>query len=463
MQIEKVNKTKYDLEQSIEEYKNELDEINESIIDKTRIEDDYEIFKVTKSNLDYLKEKRANASNELHVIDKKYEAYKSNVKKIAQLNEKLDNTKSLLICEECPMTNEINEIKQEIEKLENVIERDRDIPEKFNTMKEKVNDIDSQIDEMNIELTSLSSVEYEINNLNNLNERIADIGFNLRNRELDLKDTKNTIKQIESNISDKNDQSKSIQNDINDLKNGIIKLEADKGDLNNQLSLLDPSHDNIDNDIKFIESEKEELYKRISDKKTLFKLYTERQEQKQSLLHQINSIQNRKDKYAILDRLYDEKVGLPAIDLMQACPRIQMIINDLLDKINLRGFDVKFDVKSDTFNIIISRPAGLDATLTALSSGEKVFFNTLISIATVIYLQSKDVKRIKTVYMDEMDGSLDKTENLDKFFELIKIAHEKASCDQTIFVTHNSDSMPQFGKIILDPNSPSGEGFRWTY
>lgn len=393
------------------------------------------------------------------------EKEKQSILKEIEVNE-TQRAKDCQLCESRHKTlvNRLQEIEQEIETA--------NYPEKLSklTSKEKeLKDIITRRTKINSDIYELRDIPEIYNNIKNFRTKHSELLYQKTASQIEYNrlenEYKNATSQVDGKLAAKEEYEADIQNHNEQIN--ILLSEID------QLKFKEEFEEDPEEILKENErllDDKDSLRKSIliaSNKKDRLETdYKEREE----VLAKYDIANSNCNEYKLLQKTFDDKRGLPFLELKESCQDIEMIANELLQEIQW-PFSIQFQttktkkvrnekVEADDFRIIVSRPNGTDTVIEALSLGEKVIVESAISLASIIYMQRKtsngdQICKMSVMYLDEMDGSLHK-ERIGKFFELLRIAHVKANCRQTIFVTHNEAGLAPFCRIELDPNEPEG-------
>lgn len=401
------------------------------------------------------------------------------------VNEKISYNKTKT-AENCQLCDYIKENKRLTDRL---IEIDEELKnEKFKILTTEKNVLDEYESvkkyrsEVNIELTSLKDAENELQKIVKFRENYNKLHFKEENEKISIVRIKEDIEEYTIEIDKVDGKIIDVEQDIENCKRRIKEIEDDISDLS-KVEEFDESNLELETKINELVVDKEnvqnEWRKNSESLNNLKKLFKQLEEcEKQYELWKKDY-----DEWKLFQDAFDSKKGLPFIELKTACKAIEEITNSLLKHENLEyGLSVEFkttketeirtidekDGKSkkkttekDVFEINIKRKNGEDVDISKLSNGEKVMVESAISLASVIYMKRNnenmraDQKLISVMFLDEMDGALHK-QNVDKFFELIDLAHKKSHSKQTIFITHNDDKIGPYPRILLTEQSPTG-------
>jgi len=415
-----------DLKEKIEKANDEL-YFNEDIVD-------------IKIEIENLKESCEEDDEEKITNGKEIVEYKSDIKnkkeKIEELKIKIQNLK--LPCtsdlqQQCPLADykdvkKINEAsKKEIENLESSIN--------------KLNDL---ID------NKLSRQEYLSDNIKKLKKIISDKELIIeKNQEHKVILSQKTL------LDEYKIQGKELKTDLDSLHKKILQMENDidvmKTQMNEYIDIYNANnkYENKENTIieyqnKLNESNAEKTYlsKIIYD---ATKKILELEEYKEN--HE--TYQNELAEYDLLIEFFG-KTGGQIFDIEQAGNEISKITNQLLEHYTDKKLIVKFDTLKqnkkgefkEVFDISVSINDG--DWQTYLSDGESVLVSNAIREAMCYLRQSKD---FKTVFIDELDGSID-TDNIIGFIKLLEEGNKLNERQFTFLISHNEEVKSYLEKSI---------------
>jgi len=455
----------------------------ENLLDNyEKIEADVEKEKLLKQEQLELTEKEKNLINDVNDYKNKEREYNTLLKEKSAIEEKLEynKTRTAENCQLCDyikeqkrLTERLLEIEEEIKtkNFEKIIS-DKSILDKFNKIQERKS-------EVNKELSLLKNIQEEFETIKKYRENYNKLFFQEEKTKINLNRIKEDIDRYMKDSEDNEEHTANIDNDIKDCENNIKSLEEEikelstiedfedsEEDLNNQLSILN-------NDKEIIKEEWRKNFEILNNLKKLFS----RLEECENLYE---SQKKDLEEWKLFQDAFDSKKGLPFLELKKSCIAIQDITNNLLGQLgyplsvefktskekeikvlNKKGKSKKEITEKDVFEIIAKRDGGEDVDISKLSNGEKVMIESAISLASVIHMKNNNdriranQKLISVMFLDEMDGALYK-DNVEEFFDLIKIAHIQAHSKQTIFITHNDDKLGPYARIQLTEKSPTG-------
>lgn len=269
-------------------------------------------------------------------------------------------------------------------------------------------------------------------------------------------DEKKLLTQIEAckTISDSIGDIEVIKNNIEEKKG--IKEAAEKA-----LSLLDvDSYTTALEEKKNVENELKSLPDEISNLNiSLGGFISNLNETKKDLalkeeLETSIEEQSRKAMYyRIIEKAFGTD-GIQALELEAFAPDIADIANRILKV----AYDGRYKVSFQTlrigaqgqyiedFNILVyDENYGEPQPLEWLCSGETVWIRAaLFNAFSIVRMKSSGIS-MKTIFADEVDGSLDPVSRM-RYLKMIEVAHEECGATQTILITHSSeliDSIPQ--------------------
>lgn len=141
--------------------------------------------------------------------------------------------------------------------------------------------------------------------------------------------------------------------------------------------------------------------------------------------------------------------GLPTLEIDAAGPTISNLVNDLLSacfgtrftlefvtqepKADGKGFKESFELK------VYDNADGGDARdIADLSGGERVIVEEALRAAIALYVNSRNVSPVRTVFRDETVGSLDEANSL-RYVDMLRRMQQLGGIAHVIFVSHNPD------------------------
>jgi DNA repair exonuclease SbcCD ATPase subunit len=466
--LNSILKEKINLENSLDKYEDiEKDVKKEKLLKKEQLELFEKEKNLTNAVNDYknIEKEYNNLLNEKNIIKEKLEYNKTRTAEDCQLCDYIKEQKRL--------KNRLTEIEEEIKNknFENIISN-KSILKEYSQTQEKRS-------EVNKKLSILKNIQEEFEKVNKFRENYNKLYFQEEKEKISSTRIKEDIEKYEKDMENNEEQAENLDSDINDceininnLKEEIIELsttedlDEDEDDLKKQLEILNYDKEIIKDEWRKnseILNNLKKLFSRLKDCESLYEI------QKKDF-----------EEWKLFQDAFDSKKGLPFLELKKSCIAIQDITNFLLGKLGYplfvefktskekevkiitdKGKSKKETKEKDIFEINVKRDKGEDVDLSKLSNGEKVMVESAISLASVIYMKKNndriraDQKLISVMFLDEMDGALHK-DNVEGFFDLIKLAHKEAHSKQTLFITHNDTLLGPYARIQLTTDSPEG-------
>lgn len=254
-------------------------------------------------------------------------------------------------------------------------------------------------------------------------------------------------------------QGKDLQEDVKILKEKIEKIDDKIEKINEDEYILEQEdHGNIyrdrTNDLKLLQ---DDLNKSDANLKFLELQVFEGNERIQKLqIYKDGIKQKQKDvlEYNLLIKFFGKEGG-QIFDIEHAGLEISRVANQLLENYKDKKIEVRFDTlkenkKGETKEIFdISCSINNDEWETYLSDGEEVLVSNAIREAMCYLRQQKD---FKTVFVDELDGSIDE-ENKIGFIKLLQEGNKLNNRQFTFLISHSGDIKGYLEKSITFKNN----------
>jgi exonuclease SbcC len=420
------------------------------------------------------------------------------VKRAYDVKKSLPEVEELFQKKDFEFAQKTNQYEAEIQQNEVEIKSKKEMKESesqilMNEYSQKLGSVKARKDKLEIEQEYLetevennSSIETEIINLNEANQKYEIDRANLNNtinllNEKDklissLKDSKiiqvralssklqSIITQINS-VNELNEEKK--QNIINAYNTDIEKLKNKYAERKSSLlkekemleaQTIDPTSydEQLKKDIELneaiewqkqgianLEAEQKLIEERIIHTKGILERVKEIQTTIEGYETSKQYAQRQVAEYAFLHRAFD-KTGIPVLKLENSGHEITLLANELLS-----FFDSKFRIAIETtrltkdgknqkevFEISVIDEDGI-TKLENKSGGEQVWIESAIQLAISMFLQ-KTGRKIDTVFLDEKDGSFD-LESAYDYLKMIEQAHSKMNVHHTILITHRQE------------------------
>lgn len=461
-------KEKYELEESLKKYKD--------------IEKDVEREKLLKKEQLELSEKEKNLTNDVNEYKNVEKEYNNLLKEKSIINEKIEYNKTRT-AEDCQLCDYIKEQKRLNDRL---IEIDEEIKNKNfekiisnKSIIEEYNQTQEKRSKVNKELSALKNVQTDFEKIIKYRENYNRLHFTEEKETIARKRLTEDIEDYLKDMDDNEVHAKNVSKDIVDCESNISTLEEEIKELS-IVEDLDENETELKKQLEILNYDKETI-------RDEWRKNSEILNNLRTLFSRLNDCEvayeiQKKDleEWKLFQDAFDSKKGLPFLELKKSCIAIQDITNFLLGKLGYhlsvefktskekevkiiteKGKSKKETKEKDVFEINVKRESGDDVDISKLSNGEKVMVESAISLASVIYMKNNndriraDRKLISVMFLDEMDGALHKN-NVEGFFDLIKIAHEEAHSKQTIFITHNDTMLGPYARIQLSADEPEG-------
>lgn len=420
--------------ESISKLKEKYLKLKESIPKEADIDIEY-IKSELKSYKDKYDENENKMSDELSLIHNLKSDINNLENKILdkEKKKKFDLPCSSKLQIKCPFTDfkDIDKLKSEDEQLI------KDWNTKLKNQKKEKDELDKKYIKLNTAKLNLkkeiSSSEDKIKEYNEYEKKIAQKPL-LDEYKEQGKNLKKEIEQLKLNKSELEEKTSKLQKDL-DKK--IEKYnESEYKDLSNK-----------------IEEEKEKLKKSDVELKYLEKLYhdySNKTEKAWECNHRLEENQKQLAEYDLLVEFFG-KTGGQIFDIEQAGEEISDVANKLLEHYEDKKIIVKFDTLKENkkgeikevFDIAVSINDG--DWQTYLSDGESVLVSNAIREA-MCYLRSS--KEFKTVFIDELDGSID-TDNIIGFIKLLEEGNKLNERQFTFLISHNEEVKAYLEKSIV--------------
>lgn len=406
------------LENKLSKLTNEYENIQNKIKDIPIIEDNIDDINNKINELEKIIDTKKQQENERKLLYKESALISSNL--LEKKKELMRLQKSAPPCTDelqlvCPLTKQIN-YSQIIINLEDEIKIQT---KKLNELSNKCDDIVISYDKELLEKNELNA------KLKLINEYSKIDGY-VKLSDKIKKDAEELIIQIED-----------IETDLMLPQQEIEQLENQKDLLNK--NCVNQYTNNIDNIIK--------LEKDISIKETMIKNYNDKitvmQNELDSILdlqEQMNILENNIKDYTVLNNFFGKNGGM-LFDIEMAGQQISEIANKLLENYITKSILIKFETLKlnskgelkEVFDIACSING--DDWQTRLSGGEKILVSNAIREG-MSYLRKE--KEYKTVFLDELDGSLDSSARIG-FIKLLEEGNQLNNRDYTLLITHSEE------------------------
>lgn len=141
--------------------------------------------------------------------------------------------------------------------------------------------------------------------------------------------------------------------------------------------------------------------------------------------------------------------GLPTLEIGNAGPTVSALTNDLLNV----GFGPRFTVdvvtqvaRADgkgvkeefTIRVFDNAEGGEPRDIADLSGGERVLVEEALRAAIALFVNSRNVQPVRTIWRDETTGALD-PDNAVRYVAMLRRVQELGGIAHVLFVTHNPD------------------------
>lgn len=125
-------------------------------------------------------------------------------------------------------------------------------------------------------------------------------------------------------------------------------------------------------------------------------------------------------------------------------------VNDLLD-VALRGeFRIGFSVTDSEFRVPVSKGSGrVIPDVTEASEGQLALVKTVLSLALI--KQTVQESGMNVVFLDEIDGPLDRERNRERFAEIIERLTVELGLEQLFMISHNDNFAAAPAGLVLLP------------
>jgi DNA repair exonuclease SbcCD ATPase subunit len=453
---------------------------------KEKIEQYNERLKEYKEELESINEDKEQEEEKLSKLRIKYQNEKEKIKEIQKPKNSLKQ-EQLLKHDYSIILNgkqeKLSDIKSEISRLKNDIERKKDKKEELET-KIKTLDVPCSSDlQMKCTLTKFKSFtdlkkEYE--------SEIKDSDKDVEIKQIELNSKEKELETIKLNIEDIKEKIKACDDEIvkimeyDKLEEVKKRVEEIKKLGKEQKSVVEKLKLKYENQIKKIEKFKESKpqkeidneyedksndIKGISDKISDLKgklSYTEFEieslEEKMVEINQMEELIDKKrinaDEYNILIEFFGKNGG-QIFDIEQAGKEISKVANKLLENYENKKIKVKFDTLKENSKGEIKEVFDINCSIndaewqTYLSDGESVLVSNSIREAMSYLKKTKD---FKTVFIDELDGSIDSEARIG-FIRLLEEGNRLNERQFTFLITHSEEVKSYLEKNIIFQNN----------
>lgn len=289
-----------------------------------------------------------------------------------------------------------------------------------------------RIEEVEKELSLVSSVEVDINKLNNkllennnkkdkLEKEIFDLNGSIKMlsekveyyTELiecinDMEETLNKIKEYE----DRKEEVKNKYNELNKIKILIKDKENEKQNKNQLLTRVNFQIDELSKQIEENNFKLRDYYNFIEEK---------------------NKLEAEYEDIDVLRMALSPNTGLPVLFLQIYLNRCIMTINQLLgiayDDLEINDFIIN----DKEFRIPYMKKGLVVPDITYASQGERSFLSLALSLALII----QTLDKYNIMLLDEVDATLD-TKNRRHFIEILEKLIARTNSEQIFMITHNN-------------------------
>lgn len=440
-----------DNEKIIEKYKNRdaiINELKEELQNINVLENDL------KKNDENLKSLLL-FNNDLIYKESIRNEYKSLLKnkdnKLSMYNNAIENACNI-DSKTCKQAIQIEDLKKDLElnikELDNFIKVNdkiklENLDEEINKLKLQINNLDIKdeiklkdiIDKLNEKINLLPRKSLEIQKeLISINNEVVSLTFQNNDLKKSLEESEKLKNECISSILENNKCLTTIKHNINTIQNKIENLN---------LIIKKYSKSRIEE----IEADKNKLNEKKIELSISVKTYKNIQEDSNIISKEIEELNQKLNKYNIADDFCSSKTGMPMLKLEAICPALEMTANDILRKFHDNGIFYQINLntqKKDStgkrdlncFNIKISDNNGNnDIDLHRLSDGQKIIIELALALSSVSYYSDN---QLKTLLLDELDGSLDE-ENRELFFKTLQTIIQDLDVEQIFLVTHSRE------------------------
>ena len=244
------------------------------------------------------------------------------------------------------------------------------------------------------------------------------------------------------------------------LKTDIKTLEDSIAAIENEISRFNEENESVlklpgliekeEADIYIYESELRKLHVREGELNKEIEDYTTAYERASEAERKFNSLLKEQNDWKIIDKAFGAD-GIQALELEALSPEIETITNNILYSAYGDRFKVSFQTLHlgsngnyiEDFEILVE-DRGITKPLEWVSSGEAVWIKAALYNAFSIVRMNNTGVAIKTIFADEVDGSLD-SESRMRYLKMMETAHQECGAVQTIMITHSQelkDSIP---------------------
>jgi DNA repair exonuclease SbcCD ATPase subunit len=466
VKYEKQNEKNKDLMISLNQIGKDIDRLDKNVSEN---ESDVEIKNIKIKNI---REKYLKLKDEIPDVKLDEEGNEKNVNKLESLkieyDECIDKMKKLSD-DFSKMSSEIINLEKEIKNKEDKIE-DLKLP------------CDSKL-QVKCPFTEFRDIEKltkeEKDKIKELKDKIKKLTKNkddeeekYKNEEIKKKEIRDKISEYEEQIKEYNDnkillakkplldeykeQGKELKKEIEDLNLKNKKLKKEIETKNEDLKIgMEKYNSNSEYNDKTIELEEEQKKLNESNAQVTYleKIFTDCKLKLEKLKDSKKLVEEKQNKLSEYDLLMEffGKTGGQIFDIEQAGTEISNVANKLLEHYEDKSIIVKFDTLKENkkgeikevFDIAVSINNG--DWQTYLSDGESVLVSNAIREA-MCYLRSS--KEFKTVFIDELDGSID-TDNIIGFIKLLEEGNKLNERQFTFLISHNEEVKSYLEKSII--------------
>ena len=301
--------------------------------------------------------------------------------------------------------------------------------------------IDESLAEPNV---NLEKVEKEISTLEEKKKSIEEC---IANNDKELASSKNRLEEYSDideflkNIPEKADESDTgkIESQIKELEEKIEgPVRASPEDVSKELSDIKEKCSDTNDEVHELKAAIKVLEEDVSKKSEIINGSSEAKKNIQAAERRIKSLD-------FLTTAFGNK-GIQALELESSAPQIALIANRILAKSYGDRFSIRFETLRQSkgkdiedFNIMVyDSTSGREKALDLLCSGEKIWVKQSLAYAFGIVRKNRTGFNFNTQFIDESDGSLD-SEMRQKYYSMIKSAHNESGAVLTILITHSSE------------------------
>lgn len=295
-----------------------------------------------------------------------------------------------------------------------------------------LNETDSMLKEYTSQLTT--GIEFEKTRLyfENMISATSEKKLTLENEKQELISSKN---KLADEISGKTEK----LNDFKDYKNSLVdadNLEKDVSDIQNTLSVYETASKEKNTKI----SEKSEITSKINKLKADRDIVTNNITQFKAteitiskLSENLKQIEKDFNKISLVKKALDPKSGIPLVFIKSYLGGTELITNELLNIAYNGKFEIKFVPSAKDFMIQVRSGDNIIEDIKLASQGEISMTTISISLALI----ERSLGEYNIMYLDEIDGPLDKN-NRESFINILNKQIQKLGIEQIFIISHNN-------------------------